>query len=86
MADKNKKKEAVDKFRKSPNDAGSTVVQVASLSERINELEKHLKANSKDHSSKRGFLKLISKRKRLMNYLSRKNPEEFKKIQSHYGL
>lgn len=64
-----KKQEIISKFAKNEKDTGSTEVQVALLTERINYLTEHLKTNKKDHSSRVGLLKLVGQRRRLMKYL-----------------
>lgn len=71
--DKETKQAIIDKFKRSENDCGSVEVQVAILSGRINELNEHLKANKKDHSSRRGLLAMVSNRRRLLDYLARED-------------
>lgn len=73
MITKEKKSENVKKFGKSGNDTGSTPVQIALLTERIKDLSAHLKANKKDNSSTRGLLKMVGQRRRLLNYLKKKD-------------
>jgi small subunit ribosomal protein S15 len=68
---KDKKAELVDKYGRDGDDTGSTEVQVALLTERINELTEHLRAHSKDHHSRRGLLMLVGRRRRLLRYLER---------------
>ena len=67
-------------------DTGSAEVQVALLSKRIKDLTEHLKAHKKDHSSRRGLIILVSKRRRLLNYLIRKNEARYKKLIERLGL
>lgn len=83
---KQKTKEVVDKFTADPNDTGSTSVQVALLTERIQYLAKHITTNPKDHSTKRGLSILVAKRKRFLTYLERTNREEYKKVIKALGL
>ena len=66
-----RKRELVAQFGGSENDTGQTEVQVALLTERINDLTEHLRTHSKDHHSRRGLLMLVGKRRRLLNYLQR---------------
>lgn len=63
------KKTLIDKFRTHDRDTGSAEVQVALLTERINQLQEHFETHKKDHHSRRGLLKLVSKRRRLLEYL-----------------
>ena len=68
-----KKQEIITKFQKSEGDTGSSEVQVALLTARINDLTEHFKVHTKDHHSRRGLLKLVSQRRRLLNYVKRKS-------------
>lgn len=87
MALKSKdKKKTIDQFALTPGDTGSPEVQVALLTEKINRLIEHLKAHKKDVHSRRGFLAMIAKRKRLLAYLSRKEKERYKKLVKALGL
>ncbi len=83
---KEKTAEIVEKFKKGERDTGSPEVQIALLTERIRELTEHFKVHKKDHHSKRGLLKIIGKRKRLLEYLKRKDFERYKTIISELGL
>lgn len=83
---KEKKKTIISNFRRSPSDTGSTEVQVALLTERINQLTEHLKMHKKDHSSRRGLLKLVSRRKRLLDYLKREDFEMYQSLIEKLGL
>lgn len=74
---KKKKEEIIDKYQKHPNDTGSAQLQVALLSHRIKDLTEHLKDHSRDHSSRRGLLKMVGQRKRLMEYVEEEDPETF---------
>ncbi|HBM16543.1 MAG TPA: 30S ribosomal protein S15 [Lentisphaeria bacterium] len=74
------KKQTVDKFALSKNDTGSAPVQVASLSTEIKSLTEHLKEHKKDHSSRRGLIAKVNKRRKLLNYFKREKPEECEKL------
>lgn len=80
------KKKIVKAFAKNENDTGSAQVQVALLSENIRRLTEHLKVNRKDFASKRGLLKMVSRRKNLLKYLQRENEELYRDIISRLGL
>ena len=67
-------------------DTGTPEVQVALLTERINGLSEHFKTHKKDHHSRRGLLKLVSQRRRLLNYLRRTNPDRYKALIQRLGL
>jgi len=84
--DKEKKGALISEFRLHEKDAGSTQVQVALLSEGINQISEHLKANSHDYHSQRALLKLIGRRKRLLAYLSRTEPDEYRSLIAKLGL
>jgi small subunit ribosomal protein S15 len=81
-----KKKTLIEKFRTHKEDTGSTDVQVAIVSERIDELSRHLKKNPKDNDSRRGLLSMVGKRRRLLNYLQRKDANKYLKLVSELGL
>jgi small subunit ribosomal protein S15 len=83
---KQKTKEIVEKFTTNPNDTGSSSVQIALLTERIQYLAKHIETNPKDHATKRGLSILVNKRKRFLTYLERVNREEYKKVIKQLGL
>lgn len=80
------KKKIIDKFAQAKGDTGSAEVQVALLSERISRLVDHLKKHAGDNHSRRGLLKIVSKRRRLLNYLRDKTEERYKKIIDMLGL
>jgi small subunit ribosomal protein S15 len=73
-------------YRKHEADTGSTEVQVALLTQRINELSDHFKTHKKDHHSRRGLLKLVSQRRRLLNYLRRTGPDRYQELIKRLGL
>jgi small subunit ribosomal protein S15 len=81
-----KKRELVGKYGRSENDTGSTEVQVALLTERINELTQHLQSHTKDHHSRRGLLMLVGKRRRLLQYLERSDLERYRSLVAELGL
>ena len=83
---KEKKTELIGKFGRSSDDTGSAEVQVALLTERINELTGHLREHAKDHHSRRGLLMLVGKRNTLLKYLSRKSPQRYQKLIDSLGL
>jgi small subunit ribosomal protein S15 len=84
--DQAKKKEIIAKYKRGENDTGSTEVQVALLTERINYLTEHLKTNKKDHSSRLGLLKLVGQRRRLMRYLKRIDIKRWNAIKEDLGI
>ncbi len=84
--DSAKKKEIISKFAQSENDTGSPAVQIALLSERISYLTEHLKEHKKDHSSRLGLLKLVGQRKRLLNYLKRKDYDKYLHVIKELGI
>jgi len=77
---KEQKQEFMKKFGKSPNDSGSAEVQIALLTARINELSGHFDLHKKDQHSRVGLLKMVGKRRRLLDYLQEKNVEKYRKI------
>ncbi len=81
-----KKKELVEEYRLHPTDTGSPEVQVALLSERIDYLTEHFKVHKKDHHSRRGLLKLVGQRRRLLDYLKRSDNQRYKSIIERLGL
>jgi small subunit ribosomal protein S15 len=81
-----KKAELVDKFKQHDGDTGSPEVQIALLSERINYLTEHFKTHVKDHHSRRGLLKLVSKRRSLLNYLKKSSLDRYRKVVSALNL
>jgi small subunit ribosomal protein S15 len=79
-------KSVIAEHRTHETDTGSSEVQVAILTERINELSEHFKVHKKDHHSRRGLLKLVSRRRRLLSYLRRKNLEGYTTLIGRLGL
>lgn len=86
MLDKEIKEKTIKEFQTHEGDTGSPEVQVAILTERIKALTEHLKKHKKDHSSRRGLLILVSKRRKLLDYLRRKNVESYKNLIKKLGL
>jgi small subunit ribosomal protein S15 len=82
----NKNEDIVKEFRKKDNDTGSTEVQVALLTKKINELSDHFKIHKKDHHSRRGLLGMINNRRKLLKYLKDKNEEVYKSLIKKLGL
>jgi small subunit ribosomal protein S15 len=80
------KKEIIDQFRLHEKDTGSPEVQVAILSNRINTLTEHFKTHKKDHHSRRGLLKLVGQRRRLLNYLRKTDEKRYSSIIKELGL
>lgn len=80
------KKEIIEKYRKHESDTGSAEVQIALLTERINQLSEHFKVHKKDHHSRRGLLKMVGKRRRLLEYLKRKNITKYRELLDQLGL
>ncbi len=86
MLTKEKKGKIIEDFRMSDLDTGSPEVQIAILTSKINELTEHLKEHKKDHSSRRGLLKLVGTRSSLLKYVKNKDIERYRKIISRLGL
>ncbi len=80
------KREIVQRYGKSESDTGSPEVQIALLTQRINELTEHLKTHKKDHSSRRGLLKMVGQRRRLLDYLRRTDLEQYRQLIADLGL
>jgi small subunit ribosomal protein S15 len=81
-----RKASIVAKFRTHDSDTGSPEVQVALLSDRIGQLTEHFKTHKKDHHSRRGLLKLVGQRRRLLDYLKTKDPNRYKKLIDGLGI
>ncbi|MBH32635.1 MAG: 30S ribosomal protein S15 [Gammaproteobacteria bacterium] len=80
------KSELIGKFSHDKNDTGSTEVQIALLSKRIDYLTEHFGIHKKDHHSRQGLLKMVNKRRKLLTYLKNKNTDRYQKIVSSLGL
>jgi small subunit ribosomal protein S15 len=83
---KDKKAELIDKYGRAGGDTGSAEVQVALLTARINELTEHLRSHTKDHHSRRGLLKMVGKRRRLLRYLESSDLERYRALVADLGL
>jgi small subunit ribosomal protein S15 len=81
-----RKAELTKRFGKDERDTGNTRVQVALLTERINQLTEHLRGHQKDHHSRRGLLMLVGQRRRLLNYMQRSNLEGYRELIKELGL
>ena len=81
-----KKAEIIEKFKKHDGDTGSPEVQIALLTDRIKTLTEHFKVHHKDHHSRRGLLKLVSKRRGLLDYLKRKDLNRYRQILQDLGI
>ena len=86
MITKAKKTEIIEKYRMDEKDTGSPEVQIAILTERIDELTNHLKEHPKDNHSRRGLLKMVGKRRNLLNYLAKKDIQRYRDIVAKLGL
>lgn len=80
------KADIIKKYQKKEGDTGSTEVQVALLSARISDLQSHFDLNKKDHHSRRGLLKMVSRRRRLLEYFKRTNFEGYRQLIADLGL
>jgi small subunit ribosomal protein S15 len=80
------KKEIIEKFKVNEKDTGSPEVQIALLSSRIKYLTDHFKVHKKDHHSRRGLLKLVGQRRRLLNYLKKKDVEKYRNVIQELGI
>ncbi|HEV2462992.1 MAG TPA: 30S ribosomal protein S15 [Acidobacteriaceae bacterium] len=81
-----RKSEIISQYRTHDADTGSPEVQIAILSERIGELTEHFKAHAKDHASRRGLLMLVSKRRRLLDYLKTNDSDRYREVIGKLGL
>ncbi len=86
MLTKEQKGKIINDFEKHEGDTGSPEVQIALLTERINELTEHLKTHKKDHASRRGLLKMVGTRSALLKYVSEKDPARYRQIITRLGL
>ena len=81
-----RKQQIINEYRRDEKDTGSSEVQIALLTERINELTEHLKVHKKDNHSRRGLLKMVGKRRYLLNYLAKKDENAYKELVKKLGL
>lgn len=86
MLDAKKKQKIIEKFRTHASDTGSPQVQIAILTSEVLELTKHLKEHKKDHSSRRGLLKKVNERRRLLKYLEREDEKAYAKLKEELDL
>lgn len=86
MITKEKKTAIIEEYGRKPGDTGSPEVQVAILTTRIRELTEHLKANPKDHHSRRGLLKMVGKRRRLLAYIQKNDLEGYRALIAKLGI
>ncbi len=86
MLSNEEKQKIISNYKIHETDTGSPEVQIAILTERINQLNEHLKVNKKDHHSRRGLLKMVGKRRGLLNYLREKDIERYRKLIGQLGL
>lgn len=80
------KHEIINKYQTHETDTGSADVQIAMLTERINKLSNHLRANKKDHASRRGLLQMIGRRKRLLAYILKQDQERYRSLITSLGI
>jgi len=83
---KEQKQELIEKYGKNSKDTGSSAVQIAMLTQRIKELTEHFKTHKKDHHSRRGLLKLVGQRRRLLDYMIRVNLEGYRELIKELGI
>ena len=80
------KREVITKYRVHKTDSGSPEVQVAILSQRLEQLKQHFATHQKDHHSRKGLLLMVARRRRLLNYLKSRNPERYKNLIQSLGI
>ncbi|WP_038059820.1 30S ribosomal protein S15 [Pseudothermotoga hypogea] len=80
LVDKEQKQQIIEQFRINEKDTGSVEVQIALLTARINHLTEHLKAHPKDFHSRRGLMKMVGRRRKMLRYLKRANPESYRNL------
>ncbi|MGM0444968.1 MAG: 30S ribosomal protein S15 [Bacillota bacterium] len=86
MITKEMKQEIIEKYQRDEKDTGSPEVQIALLTERISQLTGHLKEHKQDHSSRRGLLKMVGQRRKLLRYLQNKDVERYRELISKLGI
>ena len=84
--EKTKKTEIISKYARKEGDVGSSEVQIALLSARITEITEHMRNNKKDHSSRRGLMALVNRRKRLLRYLAEENHAKYLELADEFGI
>jgi small subunit ribosomal protein S15 len=80
------RQQAIQQFRMKDTDSGSSAVQISLLTQRINQLTEHMRTNTKDYSSRRGLLRLVSKRRGLLDYVRRHDPQRYLDIIQRLGI
>jgi small subunit ribosomal protein S15 len=83
---KEEKQDIIDKYGASANDSGSTEAQIAIFTARINDLTEHLQEHKQDHASRRGLLQMVGKRRRLLNYLKKRDIETYRSLIGDLGI
>ena len=83
---KEAREQVINEFQTHPGDVGSSEVQIALLTQRINDLTEHLRVHPHDHHTRRGLLKMVGRRRRLQAYLARKSPESYRSVIARLGL
>ncbi len=78
--------EVIEQFRRSPTDSGSSDVQIALLTQRINSLTDHMRSNTKDYASRRGLLQMVSRRRSLLDYVRKHDPNRYLDLISRLGI
>ena len=86
MLTANDRKAIVEKYGDNPHDTGNSKVQIALMTARINQLRPHFEENAKDHHSRRGLLKIVSKRRSLLDFLKRKDVEGYRSLIAELGI
>ena len=86
MLDANKKKRVIEKYKTHPTDTGSPQVQIAILTEEVRDLTEHLRGHKKDFSSRRGLIKKVGERRRLMKYLKREDAKAYDELMSKFKI
>jgi len=86
LVTKEEKQEIIGKYKRSETDTGSSEVQIAILSKKITVLTEHLKINKRDHSSRRGLLRMVSRRRRLLDYLKDREPQRYVNVIQALGI
>lgn len=81
-----RKQELITEYQVHETDTGSADLQVAMLTDRINQLTQHLKSNDKDHSSRRGLLKMIGRRRRLLSYINKQDSDRYRQLIARLGI
>ncbi len=85
-ATKELRQQAIAEYRTSPSDTGSSTVQIAVLTKRINHLTEHMRSNTKDYASRRGLLRMVSRRRGLLDYVRRHDPQGYLDLIARLGI